>query len=195
MTETKRQVQKKLTRKHLIETAIKEYSEKGFLKTKTADIAEAANVSHGTLFVHFPTQEELFIAVIEEFGSRISSRLHELASTDSNLIEVLKAHLAGLTEYEKFYTNLIIERRLLPEEVSSTYILIQSTISFHISIAAEKEIKHGNIRNIPIHLIYNNWVGLIHYYLTNSDLFSPDSSVLKRYGDELINYYINLIKI
>ena len=172
---------------------MKQFGENGITKTRTADIAKVANVSHGTVFAHFATQEELIISVIEEFGNRITQRLHELVNADSNLFEVLEAHIEGLIEFESFYTRLIIERRLLPESVRNTYIMIQSTISFHISIAAEKEIEQGIIREAPIHLIYNTWIGLIHYYITNGDLFSPNGSVLKQYRHELLHHYINLI--
>lgn len=191
--ETKRQKQKKLTKKHLIEIAIKQFGENGIITTRTADIAKAANVSHGTVFAHFSTQEELLISVIEEFGNRITHRLHELINSNSSLLEVLDAHIEGLVEFEPFYTRLIIERRLLPESVRNTYIMIQSSISFHIGIAAEKEIKEGTIRKVPIHLIYNTWIGLIHYYITNSDLFSTKGSVLMQYRHELLQHYINLI--
>lgn len=193
MPETKRQKQKNLTRNHLIETAIKEFGEKGITITRTADIAKAAEVSHGTIFAHFPTQEELLTAVIEEFGNRVAKRLHELVDINSSLFQVLEAHITCLTEFEQFYTRLIAERRLLPESARNTYIMIQSTISFHISIAAQKEIEQGTIRNIPLHLIFNTWIGLIHYYITNDDLFSPKGSVLKKYGQELLKHYINLI--
>ena len=195
MLETKRQKQKELTRKHLIEIAIKQFGENGIIATRTADIAKAANVSHGTVFAHFSTQDELLTSVIEEFGDRIAQRLHELINADSSLIEVLKAHLAGLIEFEPFYTRLIIERRLLPESVCNTYIMIQSTISFHIGIAAKKEIGQGTLRNLPIHLIFNTWIGLIHYYITNGDLFSTNGSVLKQYSEELLQHYMNLITI
>lgn len=194
MSETKRQKQKILTRKHIIEIAIKRFGENGITTTRTADIARDAGVSHGTIFAHFSTQDELVIAVIEEFGTRITQRLHELMDTNSNLFEVLQAHISGLIEFEPFYTQLIIERRLLPESVCNTYIMIQSTISFRISIAAEKEMEQGTIRKIPIHLLYNTWIGLIHYYITNSDLFSPNGSVLKQYSNELLQHYMNLLK-
>jgi len=193
MTETKRQKQKRLTREHLIEIAIKQFGQNGIITTRTSDIAKVANVSHGTVFAHFSTQEELLISVIEEFGNRITKRLHQLVDINSSLLEVLEVHIAGLIEFEPFYTRLIIERRLLPESAKNTYIMIQSTISFHISIAVEKEIEKGTLRKIPMHLIYNTWIGLIHYYIGNSDLFSTEGSVLKKYCNELIQHYINLI--
>jgi AcrR family transcriptional regulator len=195
MVENKRQKQKELTRRHLIEIAIQQFGENGITATRTADIAKIANVSHGTIFVHFRAQEDLLIAVVEEFGIRIAQRLHELIDTNSSLFEVLEAHITGLIEFEPFYTRLVIERRLLPESVRNTYIMIQSTISFHIGIAAEKEMEQGIIRQIPIHLVYNTWIGLIHYYITNGDLFCSSGSVLKQHWQELFQHYISLIKI
>ncbi|HEX2925989.1 MAG TPA: TetR/AcrR family transcriptional regulator [Ruminiclostridium sp.] len=80
MTENKRQVQKGLTRRRIIEAAIRQFAGSGLTTTRTGDVAADAGVSHGTIFLHFPTQEELLIAVIQEVGERINLRLHELAS-------------------------------------------------------------------------------------------------------------------
>jgi AcrR family transcriptional regulator len=192
---SKRQIQKEQTRKQIIAAAFAEFAEKGFAATRTSDIANAANVSHGTVFVHFPTQEALLNAVIEEFGLRVSFRLHELASGNNSLRDILEAHIRGLTEYEQFYTKLVEERTLLPERARNTFILIQSTISFHLSQAAEREIGEGKIMNCPVHLLFNTWMGLIHYYIENSDLFAPGESVLKRCGKELTDHYMRLVSV
>jgi len=195
MKENKRNVQKELTRKKLIEVAIKLFGDNGILNTKTIDISKEAGVSHGTVFSHFKTQEELLDTVIEEVGNRIVSKLQELIDVKGTLEEILKAHINGLIEFEKFYTRLIIERRLLPESASNIYIIIQSSISFHIGEVLKEEIAKGKIIDTPIHLLFNSWVGLIHYYLTNGDLFTKDGSILNNYGQDLINHYIKLIKV
>ncbi|WP_238902414.1 TetR/AcrR family transcriptional regulator [Clostridium sp. YIM B02506] len=195
MKENKRNVQKELTRKKLIEVAIKLFGDNGILNTKTIDISKEAGVSHGTVFSHFKTQEELLVTVIEEVGDRIVSKLQELIDVNSSLEEILKAHINGLMEFEKFYTRLIIERRLLPESASNIYIIIQSSISFHIGEVLKREIAKGKIIDTPIHLLFNSWVGLIHYYLTNGDLFTKDGSILNNYGQDLINHYIKLINV
>jgi TetR/AcrR family transcriptional repressor of acrEF/envCD operon len=189
----KRQQQKIQTRTLILETAISYFGNNGITTSRTIDIAKAANISHGTIFSHFATQEELLIAVIEEFGERITNKLHESIDTNCSLYEALETHISILIEYEAFYTRLIIERRLLPENVLNTYIAIQSAISIHISQAAEKDMESGIIRKVPIHLLFNTWMGLINYYLTNGDLFSPDGSVLEKYGKELLVHYINLM--
>lgn len=195
MKENKRNVQKELTRKKLIEVAIKLFGDNGILNTKTIDISKEAGVSHGTVFSHFKTQEELLDTVIEEVGNRIVSKLQELIDVNGGLEDILKAHINGLMEFEKFYTRLIIERRLLPESASNIYIIIQSSISFHIGEVLKKEIAKGKIIDTPIHLLFNSWVGLIHYYLTNGDLFTNEESILNNYGQNLINHYIKLIKV
>ncbi len=194
MPETQRQKQKNLTRKNIIETAMQVFEERGFLNTPTSVIAKAANVSHGTVFMHFKTQEELLTAVLEEFGSRINKRLHELAQGKSGMREVLEAHIAGLAEFEKFYTGLVVEGGVLPKAARNTFTAIQSTVSIHISQAAEEEIAKGRIKQIPLHMIFNGWVGLVHYYLANKDLFSPEGPVLKRYGGELVLNYMALLE-
>lgn len=195
MKENKRNVQKELTRKKLIEVAIKLFGDNGILNTKTIDISKEAGVSHGTVFSHFKTQEELLDTVIEEVGNRIVSKLQELIDVKGSLEEILKAHINGLIEFEKFYTRLIIERRLLPESASNIYVIIQSSISFHIGEVLKEEIAKGKIIDTPIYLLFNSWVGLIHYYLTNGDLFTNDGSILNNYGQDLINHYIKLIRV
>jgi len=194
MTKTRRQLQKEQTRKHLIETAFRQFAQHGFMTVRTADIAQAARVSHGTVFAHFSTQEALLNAVIEEFGLRISRRLHELAAGNRGLREVLEAHLKGLRECAAFYTRWVVESRVLPESTRETFTIVQSTISFHISQAAEREMDAGEQVPIPVHLLFNTWIGLLHYYLANDDLFAPGVSVLERYGQELLDHFMCLIK-
>lgn len=193
-TKSQRQLQKDQTRKLILATAFQLYASQGILGTRTSDIAKAAKVSHGTIFVHFATQEELVSTVIEEFGSQVSLRLHELVEGNSSLREILAAHLKGLQEYEEFYIRLVMEGRVLPVRARNVLTMIQSTISFHIGQAAEREMKAGQIQSQPIHLLFNTWVGLIHYYLMNNDLFAPGESVLRRYGPELLEHYLKLIQ-
>lgn len=190
---SQRQIQKEQTRELLIETAMETYGRYGILAVTTADIAKAAGVSHGTVFAHFGTQETLLDTVIEAFGMRISRRLHELAASRRSLRDVLSAHIQGLVEYESFYTRLVTERRLLPQSARHTLTAIQSAISFHIGQAAMAEMEAGRIGDYPIHLLFNTWVGLIHHYIANSDLFVAEGSVLTRYGTELLDHYMRLI--
>jgi hypothetical protein len=86
-----------------------------------------------------------------------------------------------------------MERLLLPDDARFTLLGIHSVISTYIAKAALQEITEGSLRLVPMHLLFNNWLGLIHYYLSNRDLFAPTGSVLSRWGEDLINFYMGLL--
>ena len=71
--------------------------------------------------------------------------------------------------------------------------MIQSAISFHLNKVAEREMDASKILRMPLNLMFNTWVGLINYYLTNGNLFAPGESVVSRYGQQLVEHYMKLI--
>lgn len=193
MAKTKRILQKEQTREQLIEAAMVKFTQDGLLGARTSDIAELAGVAHGTVFVHFADRDDLLCSVIQEFGLKVAGRIHELAGGGGSLQEILEAHLDGLRENERFYTRLVKEGQMLPAPARNTLVMIQSAISFHLLDAAEREMKDGKIRRMPIHLLFNTWVGLLHYYLANDDFFAPGGSVLASQGPDLLRHFLTLI--
>ena len=189
---TKRQVQKEATRLHILETAYHIYAEEGFSAT-TNRIARAANVSHGTIFVHFPTVENLIVCLLDDFNAEINGQLHGLSEKNERLETFLEAHINVLIRYEAFYKRLISEVNSLPQEAKFVFINMQSVVSFHFNQVIERCKNEKTIKEIPMHIIFNSWLGLVHYYLTNSYLFT-EGSVLTEYKEELICDFIKLIK-
>jgi AcrR family transcriptional regulator len=181
--------QKEQTRVLLLRTAYQVFSERGIVGSRVSDVARAAGVAQGTVFTHFASQEALIEAVVAHYGERIALRTHELASTGGGLAGILRAHLDGIAEYEPFYARLVIENRLLPRSVRDTLIGLQAAISFHLSQVIATEPDTG----IPPHLLFNLWIGLVHHYLANGDLFAPQGHVIERYGATLIDTYLRLL--
>jgi AcrR family transcriptional regulator len=58
----------------LLAAALDLFVEKGFAATRAEEVAQRAGVSKGTLFLYFPTKEDLFKAVVRE---NISGKVHE----------------------------------------------------------------------------------------------------------------------
>ena len=189
----KRWLQKIRTRERIIVAAIKIYSEQGFSAPTTA-IADEAHVSHGSIFVHFPTVDSLLSCLLENFLQDINSELHSLSGYDNNITKLLEMHVDALIKNESFYKRLVKESVYLPEEAKNTFIAIQSTVSIHFLQVLEQEISKGKIKNVPFHMLFNTWLGLIHYYLLNGDLFAPKDSVLRQYKNTLIECFITLIR-
>lgn len=70
----KRERRKEARPGELLDAALSLFVEKGFAATRSEEVAARAGVSKGTLFLYFPTKEELFKAVITE---NISGRFTE----------------------------------------------------------------------------------------------------------------------
>lgn len=190
MSQLTRAARKEQTRALLLETAYEVFATNGIAGTRVSDVAKAAGVAQGTVFVHFASQEALVEAVIGEFGSRIALRTHELAKARGSLEATLRAHLDGIAEFEPFYARLVIENRLLPQAARDALIDIQSAISFHFSQVIAKE---PAADGLAPHLLFNTWIGLVHHYLANGDLFAPEGRVIERYGATLIDTYLRLL--
>ena len=190
--QTKRQEQKVQTRQKILDTAFRLYAAEGF-STSTNLIAQEVGISHGAIFVHFPTHEDLQLRVLERFAQEAGDKLRDLSKAVGGISELLYAHIEVLEEYESFYKNLISEISKLPDETKMILISLQSETSLHFGAVIELEQRRGTIKYIPLHMLFNTWLGLLHYYLQNSELFTPGDSVLKHKKNELVNTFLSLI--
>ncbi|SHH55611.1 transcriptional regulator, TetR family [Sporobacter termitidis DSM 10068] len=193
MTESKRQRQKAQTKEHLIETAYAVFSSRGIMAARMADIAAAAGVSHGTVFLHFNTQEALIEEVVAHYGALIALETHALAERCGSMEELLRAHLGAISAYEPFYTRLVLENRMLPTAARDSWIDIQSAVSLHFNRVAERESSRIEKRGIPDAMLFNMWMGLVHYYLANGGLFAPEGNVIRRHGTTLVGSFLKLL--
>jgi AcrR family transcriptional regulator len=189
-----RQEQKVATRERLVNAAIALFARNGIVQTTTADIAKSIRMSHGIVFLHFPTRDDLVIAVIDEFGRRLAAEFRQAFEQDLGLRAVLQAHLRVLAEFEPFYARLVIEAPLLPPKVRSTLLMLHAAVSQRIFLALERERKAGRARKFERPLIFNTWIGLVHHYLVNRDVFANGNSVIAQQGETLVQHFMTLVK-
>lgn len=124
---------RKAARPHeLLEAALTLFVEKGLAATRTEEVAKLAGVSKGTLYLYYPSKDELFKAVIEAYltqviveGSEIAEQfdgstsdlLHLLAHTwwkrvgeskASGLIVLIIAEAHKFPELAQFYVDEVV---------------------------------------------------------------------------------------
>ena len=189
-----RQEQKAATRDRLVNAAMALFARKGIVQTTTADIARSIRMSHGVVFLHFPKRDDLVIAVIDEFGRRLAVEFRQALEQDLGLRAVLQAHLRVLAEFEPFYARLVIEAPLLPPKVRSTLLMLHAAVSQRLFLALERERKAGRARRFERPLLFNTWIGLVHHYLVNRDMFAAGDSVIAEQGDTLVQHFMTLVK-
>jgi Transcriptional regulator len=188
-----REAQKRETERRILDAAVRVFGRDGIAAATTEAIAIEAGVSHGSIFARFGTQEDLLATTIEDFGRAAATRMHEALSSSSSLRAVLEAHLASIGAEEDFYARLVSECGSLPRAARDSLALMQSSVAFHLAPAVEAGQKAGRIKKASLPLLFNTWLGLVHYYLANRELFSPGSSLVDERGKELVDHYMSLI--
>lgn len=89
------------TRQHILEAAERMIQEKGLAKVTTREIARAAGCADGTLYVHFPHKEDVFLAVLQEQLQAFTTPLQVAQVGQATVEENLEAMAhAALTFYE-----------------------------------------------------------------------------------------------
>jgi AcrR family transcriptional regulator len=166
---------------------------RGFAGTRTVDVARATQLSEGAVFMHFPSREALNLAVAAELGRALTDRLHALVTDGGDLRAALLAHVQCLEENEEVYRCLLREGPLLPKGFQRTWTGLQSAVAHHLQRAAAVDLAGKRLRRVAPHLLFNTWIGLVHHYLINRELFVTSGSVMKKHGRMLVDHYLALL--
>ncbi len=102
-------------RKDIIDAAIDEFREHGFLGAKTTSIAKKASVSSRTLYNHFESKEALFEAISEIMLERNRSMEPVPYDPDRDFVEQLKDALWRYIEVITEETAIGLNRMVLSE--------------------------------------------------------------------------------
>ncbi|MBI2771839.1 MAG: TetR/AcrR family transcriptional regulator [Burkholderiales bacterium] len=89
--QAKRERRKEARPGELLEAALDLFVEKGFAATRAEEVAARAGVSKGTLFLYFPSKEELFKAVVREnISGRFTAWNDEFQTFQGNTPDMLR---------------------------------------------------------------------------------------------------------
>lgn len=84
-------------RARILKAAVKVFAKKGFHETKVSEIARAAGVADGTIYLYFKNKDDVLISVFEENIDQLSVRLREdlgaLPDTASKIRHIVRSQL------------------------------------------------------------------------------------------------------
>ena len=84
----------------ILQAALEEFSAKGFAATRLDDVAARAGITKGTIYLYFPSKEDLFVATLREKVRPILDHLRILAADpDMSAMEVLRNHVALVADH------------------------------------------------------------------------------------------------
>jgi AcrR family transcriptional regulator len=153
-----RQRRKEARPQELLDAALALFVEKGFAATRSEEVAARAGVSKGTLYLYFPSKEELFKAVVRRNLSSLIAEGQEIADgyagSTSALLRLLMHtwwSRIGLTPAGGISKVIVAEVRNFPdiaqfwidEVIQPAHRLLAGTI--------QRGIDRGEFRDVPVH--------------------------------------------
>jgi len=106
----------------IVDAALVTFSKYGYDRTRMDDIAEAAKVSKGRLYLYFKSKEELFYAISERNITQLKEQLstlftkkEDLISDTENFYENFRSNKKITTDLEKVFFEIIAESSRNPK--------------------------------------------------------------------------------
>jgi AcrR family transcriptional regulator len=85
------------TRSNILDASIHLFAAQGFERTTVSEICSEAGVSKGAFFHHFPTKQDVFMQVLENWLAALDTQLKSMIDTSSTVSDGL-LQMASLTK-------------------------------------------------------------------------------------------------
>ena len=142
----------------LLDAALSLFAEKGFAASRADEVAQRAGVSKGTLYLYYPSKEELFKAVVRHNLSSLIAEGEEAANSFDGSSSDLLAYLlntwwdrVGNTPAACIHKIMLAEVRNFPElaQFYNDEVIIPADRLF--SGCVQRGIERGEFRPMPLH--------------------------------------------
>ncbi len=97
-----------VSRKNILDAALKIFSEYGYPGTSIKMIAQAADISVGGVYLYFRNKEALYITLIAEMFKELSSQIHSAIEGEHRPSEQLAAYILFRANYARQHEELIL---------------------------------------------------------------------------------------
>jgi TetR/AcrR family transcriptional regulator len=184
----------------IVQAALDLFVEKGFSSTKMDEIAQRAGVTKGTVYLYFPSKDDLFRAVVEEMmGSNLESAERLVAEHTGSSRELI-AELIRAWWRVGGGTRVACLSKLITGEASNFPTLAQYYMDHvvlrarHIFEAAlRRGMERGELRDVPLTATARLAIApLVHASIYQRSLlpFDPDGWDMERYLELHIELFL-----
>jgi AcrR family transcriptional regulator len=144
-------------REEILEMATQLFADQGFSDAITQVLADRLQIGKGTLYRHFPSKRELFLAAADRVMVRLNDRIESsIAGINDGLERVAKAissYLAFFAENPSFVELIIQERANFRDRRRPTYFEHRDRTVQRWRQLYRELIEEGRVREMPVEQI------------------------------------------
>lgn len=144
-------------RDEILAAATRLFAERGYSNTDTQQIADALDVSKGTVFRYFPTKRELFLAATDramrEAGEYVRARRELYEDPLDQMRHGIRAYLEFFAVRPAIVELLMQERALFKDRKKPTFFEYREANIPRWHETFRKLIADGRVRDVPVERI------------------------------------------
>ena len=153
------------TRYRILNAAINIFSQKGYHNTRVDEIVEAAETSKGGVYFHFPSKQDIFLGLVDEFADLLERRITQSFEQESSGIQrvdaALTACLTTFQEYRELSKIFLIQAAGLGLAFEEKQQQIHDRFVSIVKIHLDQAIDEHNIETIDTQIAAYAWMGAI----------------------------------
>jgi len=158
----------------ILDAAIKVFGEKGFEGASVADIAEAAKIGKGTVYLYFKSKEEIFSAILSErslLSWFVDQVMTEDVSLEGMLTDIARHFLQSMPDYLPVIRLVLSDGHRSPAHAEQLYrdVILKGNKMLAAFLAAQAEA--GRIRQLdnPF-LTARAFMGMLMIYVLTQEM-------------------------
>ncbi len=153
------------TRERILEAAVSVFSRKGYHDTRVDEIVEESRTSKGAVYFHFPSKEQIFLALVDEFASLLQQKLvSTITEKGDGVLGVDAALRVGLETFAKYRSLakiFLVQAVGLGSAFEEKRLQILDRFAAVIQQYLEKAVADGDIPALDTRIAAYAWIGAI----------------------------------
>lgn len=156
---------KELTRERILDAAEKLFAQKGFHETAMDEIVQAAKVSKGGVYFHFPSKEALFFALLDKLAEALQQEVQQEIARRRGAVNkiqgALEVVLRTLSGKRQLAQILLRQGYGLGPAFERKRLEIYSRFARLIQKYLDQAVAEGSIPSINTEITAYAWLGAI----------------------------------
>ncbi|MGO9598835.1 MAG: TetR/AcrR family transcriptional regulator [Isosphaeraceae bacterium] len=177
-------------KEEILRTATELFAEHGFSDAMTQVLADRLGVGKGTIYRHFPSKRELFLAAADRVMTKMQEEiLASIAGVEDGLEQVSRAIMAFLSffaAHPEYVELLIQERAQFKDRKRPTYFEHRDANIVRWQKLYTCLIAQGRVRNMPVEQI-TNVVGNLIYGTMFTNYFIGQAKPVEEQAQEILD--------
>ena len=153
------------TRQRILNAAINVFANKGYHDSKVDEIVKASDTSKGAVYFHFPSKQDIFLGLVDEFSNLLEKEIKSTISQHQGGVNKVDAALKACIQVFRKYQKLAKIFLIQAVGLGATFEVKRQEIHYRfvtlIKNYLDEAVQDGDIPPIDTEVAAYAWMGAI----------------------------------